>query len=208
MKRFLGNFLLITAVFAAGYIEGCATVKPVTDAGKHCATVAGSATLDEVLPRVNETIGCSIADSSAIPECMLAGLKELAVEFGKDMLMCALEQIASAKFAKPGDTTAGTKQLRAKAYLEKAKEQAGLCPRPFGCATDRMASHWLTPWKPGLLWVIDGTDEAGEDAFHIEASAILWIGDHPVYEPIPLTAVCAVYYSATGVCLRDPPIEI
>lgn len=114
--------------FAAPLILSCAHVTPIIDAGKACATTAGAATVDEILPKANEILGCSIADTSAIPQCALDGLEGLAADYTKDFLICALEKIAAGKFATPGDSVAATKQRRARAYLDAHKPVAGFCP--------------------------------------------------------------------------------
>ncbi len=109
------------AIIAALAVSSCAHMKPITDGAQHCATEAGKATVDELLPKVNETIGCSIADTSAIPQCAIDGLGDLARQYAKDFVLCALEQIASGRLATPGDTDAGVRQRRAKAYLDAQK---------------------------------------------------------------------------------------
>jgi hypothetical protein len=113
--------------FAATLTLSCAHVGPVIDAGKVCATEAGKATVDEILPKANEILGCSIADTSAIPQCAVDGLEGLAVDYTKDFVICALEKIAAGKFATPGDSAAAVRQRRAKAYLDAHKPVAGLC---------------------------------------------------------------------------------
>jgi len=120
IKSFGIGVALGMAILAAAVLgSNCTHVKPVVDAGKHCAVAAGSETLKNVLPKVNEVLGCSIAAPVAIPACVLDGITELGVQFGRDLVLCALEQIANAKFAAPGDTDAGVKQRRAAAYLEQ-----------------------------------------------------------------------------------------
>lgn len=114
-------------VFVAALALSCTTVQPVIDTGKHCAKVAGQGTVNDILPKVNEVLGCSIADVAAIPACVGSGLADLGLQFGIDFVLCALEQIESRKFVTPGDPDVGTRQRRAKAYLEARGEQAGIC---------------------------------------------------------------------------------
>lgn len=127
MKR----LALFVALFAGLLGTTAATcTQPAIEGGKHCGKVAGSNAVNDLLPKVNEVLGCSIADPAAIPTCVGSGLADLGIEFGIDFVLCALEQIESRKFVTPGDPNVGTRQKRAKAYLDARKEQAGIC---VGC---------------------------------------------------------------------------
>lgn len=129
------RFAAILTVVAALALGSCAHVGPVVDAGKVCATEAGKATVDEILPKVNAAIGCSISDPSAIPQCVIDGLEQIAHDYAQDFVICALEQIASGRLAEPGDTAAPVRQRRARAYLDSRKAQAGIC---CGCGVKRV----------------------------------------------------------------------
>ena len=140
---------LIAAALCVGLLATTASTctQPVIDTGKHCAKVAGAGTVNDILPKVNEVLGCSISDSSAIPSCVGSGLADLGVQFGIDFVLCALEQIESRKFVTPGDPDVGTRQRRAKAYLEARGEQAGLCPNGCGPSTTQLTWRWALPFE-------------------------------------------------------------
>jgi hypothetical protein len=145
--RALGSALALVLIACLASASTC--TQPVIDTGKHCAKVAGSGVVNDILPRVNAVLGCSISDPAAIPACVGSGLADLGVQFGIDFVLCALEQIESRKFVTPGDPDVGVRQRRAKAYLEARKEQAGICA---GCgaklaSTNDWSLHWSLPFE-------------------------------------------------------------
>lgn len=105
------------ALFLA-IILGCATVGPVWDAGKVCVTEAAKNSVQTVLPKLYDVLACSIASGGqAIPACALAGVEQVAAEFGEDVLLCALAEISNRKGAPGSERDVVAK--RAKAVLEQ-----------------------------------------------------------------------------------------
>jgi len=152
---------ILIAALCVGLLATTASTctQPVIDTGKHCAKVAGSGVVNDILPKVNAVLGCSISDPAAIPACVGSGLADLGVQFGIDFVLCALEQIESRKFVTPGDPDVGVRQRRAKAYLEARKEQTLMIDGPPDPSRSMAAPAITVPIGHGRFNVLP-VDEA------------------------------------------------
>lgn len=116
LKDLLAGTVLGCLVYAVALSSSCSHLGPVVDAGKECVSEADGIKARDILPEVQQVIGCSIGDPASIPGCMLSGLEDLAKQFGWSVINCAVAKIADL-LAAPDDPAAGVRQRRAKAWL-------------------------------------------------------------------------------------------
>lgn len=120
MRTIVAVIVLICAIAMPflGWL-GCAHVAPAVDAGRFCADQAVSDAAGQVVTRLESILACSI-DVREVPSCALAEVEAFAKQFGEDVLLCALSEIASRRGAAPGSLAAVVSGRAARVLHERA----------------------------------------------------------------------------------------